>query len=300
MPFYTEQALATLTLPSAPEIISPWLTAGSVALVFGPPSAGKTMWTASVSQALATGRILFGAYPCAKSRVLIVQADMPTVAVIERAQARAAELSADVGVWLTENSALDVLTVNQTHASTLAEAQGFKPDVVFVDTLRKTHHLDENDSSAPDRVYAAWRALFPGAAFVFLHHSRKLPTTPNADATMREAFRGSMAWAASADTIIAIRRRRLKGSKEWLVQQHFIRTRNCAEPRAIMLRRTDALTLAPVAEMTLELRLIEWLGQNPQASRAEAVKWLQTLREKNGQVLCSQATAYRLYASLSA
>lgn len=299
MPFYLEQALPTLELPSIPTLIDPWMSAGSITLVFGPPSAGKTMWTTTVARTLGNGGMLFGSYPCAKCRVLIVQADMPTVSVVERAQLSQANMNENVGVWLTDNVALDVLNIARTHHATLAEARAFDPQVIFVDTLRKTHNLDENDSSAPDRVYAAWRTLFPGASFVFLHHSRKMPTQGTTDAIMREAFRGSIAWAASADSIIGIRRVRKKGKRDWLVQQRFVRTRHCEEPSALLLRRTNTLMLEPVNPATLEARLIDWLSANPYAKQNEAVQWLTSLRDDQGRELCAKRRAYRLWERVS-
>ena len=299
MPFYLEQALPTLELPSIPTLIDPWMSAGSVTLVFGPPSAGKTMWTTTAARALGSGGMLFGSYPCAKCRVLIVQADMPTVSVVERAQASQDGMNPNVGVWLTDNVALDVLSIARTHRATLAEAQAFDPQVVFIDTLRKTHNLDENDSAAPDKVYAAWRALFPSASFVFLHHSRKMPTQGTSDAIMREAFRGSIAWAASADSIISIRRIRRKGKREWLVQQRFVRTRHCDEPSPLLLKRTKSLMLEPVNPATLEAKLIDWMGMNPNATQNEAVQWLTTLRDERGRELCAKRRAYRLWERVS-
>lgn len=271
------------------------MTAGSVTLVFGPPSAGKTMWMTTVARALGCGGMLFGTYPCTRCKVLIVQADMTLVSVVERAQASSDTMNVNVGVWLTDNVTLDVLKIARVHHSTLAEAQAFEPSVVFVDTLRKTHNLDENESSTPDRVYAAWRALFPDTALVFNHHTRKLPTQATADAIMREAFRGSIAWAASADTIIGIRRMRRKGQFGWTVQQRFVRTRGCDEPPTLLLRLTDSLLLESVNPETLEAKLIVWLGENPHATKHEAVQWLTSLRDAKGREICAQRRAYRMW-----
>src|SRR3990167_9400188 len=173
------------------------MTPESVTLVFGPPSAGKTLWTTTVARALARGDTLFGAFPCQRVRVLIVQADMPTIMYQERVKAR-------------------------------------------------------------------------------------------------EAFRGSSAWAASADSIITIRRIRRKSSKTWLLQQRFVRTRACEEPSPLLLQLTPALLLEPTAE-TLEMRLLTWIGEHPTATRLEAVAWLQTLTNERGAALCAQRRAYRLY-----
>lgn len=293
---YTERAFAALELPSVPTIIEPWLPTQSISLVFGPPSAGKSLWMMSVARALATGGQLFGTYHCAKSKVLIVQADMPVNMVQERVQASAANASDDILLWLTENRQLDILNAHKTHANEIARIREFAPDVVFVDTLRKTHTLDENDSSAPDKVYGAWRTLFPQTTFLFQHHARKVSQTDSPDAAVREAFRGSVAWAASADTIIAIRRARRKGAKHWLVQQRFVRTRGCQEPPPLLLKSTEDLLLEPVhVPVTLEERLERWLLENPTAPQKDAVAWLRTLTDDKGRTLCDRRRAYRVF-----
>src|SRR3990167_8962295 len=120
------------------------MTPESVTLVFGPPSAGKTLWTTTVARALARGDTLFGAFPCQRVRVLIVQADMPTIMYQERVKASEAGASDDVLLWLTENTPIDVLSIAAKHRETRAAARPSAPAVVFIDTLRKTHGLDEN------------------------------------------------------------------------------------------------------------------------------------------------------------
>jgi hypothetical protein len=221
---------------------------------------------------------------------------MPIATVQERIQA-SGNASDDILMWLTENRQIDVLTAHRTHADEVAAIREFAPQVVFVDTLRKTHTGDENDSAVPDRVYGAWRTLIPGAAFVFQHHSRKVsaqPTSP--DAAIREAFRGSIAWAASADTIISIRRIRRKGQKHWFVQQRFVRTRSGEEPPSLLLKTTDELMLEPANPPTsLEDKLLHWLGENPQASQSEATSWLRSLVDAKGRAECDRRRAYRVY-----
>lgn len=298
---YIESALEQAALPQVATIIDPWLPSDSISLVFGPPSAGKSFWMMSVARALASGQPLFGTFSCVKSRVLIVQADMPVGMVQERLQATG-DGSNDIMYWLTENRQLDILNAHKTHADDIAQVRAFDPRVIFVDTLRKTHVLDENDSAAPDKVYGAWRTLFPNCTFIFLHHSRKVSNQPvSADAAVREAFRGSIAWAASADSIISIRRARRRGSKDWLVQQRFVRTRGSQEPPPMLLRMTPKLLLEHiVATMTLEEQLSVWQMQNPGASKAEAVKWLQSLQDEKGRRLCDQRRAYRVFERVMA
>lgn len=283
---------AALDIAPQPVLIDPWLAAGSITLLFGPPSAGKTMVSASLMKGLAEGAMLWGTFPCAKSRVLMVQADMNTALYQERLRPTLGAMPPDIAVLSTDAMPFDVCALKPKDVEA---ARAFKPDVVFVDCLRKVHTFDENDSAAADRVYAAWRALFPGAAFVFLHHTRKVPQNPSsADVAVREAFRGSVAWAASADTLITMRRVRRANNPNWMTRLYFVRTRSCVEPRPVLLRLTDEMLLEQVIESTLEQRLLVWAGENPYATRAVTIAWLQSLTDK-GKPCCSQRTAYRIY-----
>lgn len=288
------RALVDTTLVQAPLLVAPWLAAGSVTLLFGPPSAGKTHMTISVADALLRGEPLWGVYPTQKSRVLVVQADMNTALYQERLRPNAALLTEDFAALTTDALPFDVLKLATD--PTIAAARAFAPHVIFVDTLRKSHQLDESDSTTPDLVYGAWRRLFPGAAFVFLHHSRKVSLqATNADTVVREAFRGSGAWAASADTIIMLRRARRKNNPAWLTRVHFVRTRSCQEPAPLLLRLNANLMLETCSESTVDTTLLAWLATNPRATRVDAVKWLLEQKDEQGQSLCGQATAYRAW-----
>ena len=292
----SERDFVALKLDQPPTLIDPWLAPGSIALLFGPPSAGKTMVTLSVARALVEGAVLWDAFPCVKSRVLIVQADMGTVGYHERLKASAAGASDQIQLMLTDGAMFDVLRATPADPH-IAAARAFNPGVIFVDTLRKTHLLDENDSLAADRVYDAWRGLFPGAAFVFLHHARKLPTQTSAhDVVVREAFRGNTAWAASADTLLMMRRVRKPDTKEWLGRLSFVRTRGCEEPGPQLLTLTDELLLR-AQPTTANLHLAAWFKANPTGSKADAVHALTGLVDDEGDALYSRATAYRLVSS---
>lgn len=292
--FHSGRAFQTLETVPTPLLVSPWLAAGSVTLLFGPPSAGKTHTTLALANALSRGEPLWGVYPTVASRVLIVQADMNTALYQERVRANDVVAHENVAVLVTDALPIDVLALTGREPG-LVEARGFAPNVIFVDTIRKTHNGDENDSAVPDRVYGAWRRLFPGAALVFLHHSRKLPTVADANKIVQEAFRGSVSWAASADTIIAIRRVRRANNPNWLVRLQFVRTRSCEEPRSILLKLNDQLLLEPLAELPHERALLQWLTENPQAKQTEAVAWLMAQTDEAGAPLCARATAYRAW-----
>ncbi len=291
--FHSGRAFQTLETVPTPLLVAPWLAAGSITLLFGPPSAGKTHTTLAIANALSRGTPLWSVYPTAQARVLLVQADMNTALYQDRVRVNDVVAHDNVAILSTDAMPIDICALRGNEPGIL-DARLFKPDVIFVDTLRKTHNGDENDSAVADRVYGAWRRLFPGAALVFLHHSRKLPTAADANRVIQEAFRGSAAWAASADTIIAVRRVRRANNPDWLLRLQFVRTRSCEEPAPILLKLSSDLLLLPLAELPQEKALMNWLSTHPRAKRAEAVAWLKE-QIVDGKPLCSQASAYRAW-----
>ncbi|MGH7273184.1 MAG: hypothetical protein ACREIQ_01830, partial [Nitrospiria bacterium] len=82
----------------------------------------------------------------------------------------------------------------------------FAPDVVFVNTLRKVHDLDDKDSLAVKTVYGAFHDLFPGAALVFVHHEKKSSPDPKMQRIEDEAFSGSQHWIDDAQTALQMQR----------------------------------------------------------------------------------------------
>jgi hypothetical protein len=81
----------------------------------------------------------------------------------------------------------------------LKEAQrGIRPDVVFLNTLRKLHRFDDKESGAPADVYGYFQDLFPQAALVFVHHSKKSQTDPKFRVRQDESFSGSSHWLDDA------------------------------------------------------------------------------------------------------
>lgn len=262
--------------------------------MFGAPSSGKSMLMWTVALAIANGDRLVGEFRCRAGRVAIIEVDMPKNLYHERLTLSSARpTNGNVLHAITDAVPFDVLRVAATDVF-VERVLAFEPILVIVDTLRKTHMLEENEAAVADRIYGKWRSLFPGVTLLFLHHTRKMPVgaTFSEDVIVREAFRGNTAWAAGADTLMMLRRRD-KG-KQWRSELVFVRTRGCEEPAPMMLRRTDDLLLAPL-EPTLTARLKTWLSENPGAAKLEAIGWLQGLANEHGEPLCSRSHAYRIY-----
>lgn len=291
---YLHEDFLAQDLKTPPMLIEPIVASRSVVLLFGAPSSGKTLFAWTLALAVANGENLFGEFKTRQARIVVIQADMPIAMYQERLRASGSrEAKGNILHAATDGVPLDVAYLRET-SPLIKKCREFEPSLVIVDTLRKTHVLKENEAETPDRVYGKWRMLFPQTALLFLHHTRKVPTTQilTEDVIIREAFRGNTAWAAGADTLIMLQR--MERKKEWLTRLNFVRTRGCEEPPSMSLRRTVELLLEPV-EPTPTQRLTKWLETNPNVEKAEAVGWLQGLQNERGEPLCSRATAYRIY-----
>jgi hypothetical protein len=73
-----------------------------------------------------------------------------------------------------------------------------RPDLVFINTLRKVHDMDDKDSRTPKLVYSYFQKVFPQAALVFIHHIRKRPQDPKFLTHDKEAFSGAKNWLNDA------------------------------------------------------------------------------------------------------
>lgn len=104
-------------------------------------------------------------------------------------------------VWWEFMEPLSIPNVTPEQHTVLRRAkEEIQPDVVFVNTLRKVHDLDDKDSRAPKLVYSFFRHLFPTSALVFVHHMRKTAQDPKALVHEKEGFSGANNWLNDAQT----------------------------------------------------------------------------------------------------
>lgn len=267
------------------EPVVPW---GGMFVLHGPRASGKTQLALALAAAAASGSAFLGVWKATKARVLFLECDTPAVTLHERvAVAQQAALS-EVA-FLTFDSPINILAIAERAAAVapLVEARRFGPELVVIDSLRKTHPLDENDSSTPSRVYAAFRTIFPAATLGFLHHDRKVAIGPLAGDT-DEAFRGSSAWLDDVDTgIHLVRDKRAKEGLRAILSFSKVRTSETPTPTAIKLAKG---TLWPeLADAPPRLALLAHLEAHPEdRSKERAVRWLEE------QKICSRRTAYNI------
>src|SRR5207247_10650334 len=161
-------------------------------------------------------------------------------------------------------------------------------ELVLVESLRTCHHLDENDSNTPVRVYKAWQECFPGASLVFAHHDRKLLLEGSGPQRFRdEAFRGSSAWLDDADLgIHVVPEKPANELAELQVRLEFSKLRSGPMQPPMSVRFHEKTLLPYVADPSPETALKAKLLKE-KLSKADAVKFL---KQKG----ISQSSAYRL------
>ena len=150
--------------------------------LIGAPKEGKTFLAAGLADSVARGGEFLG-HHCETGRVLYLQLDTPAPVWKDTLRKlRDSGNGVHPGVLFVhpndQKRPLNVLTPDTRQY--LREAlHAAKPDLVILDTLRKIHSADENDSTEMKIVFDQIDDVFGTHALLILHHTRKLP----ADAT---------------------------------------------------------------------------------------------------------------------
>ncbi len=132
--------------------------------------------------------------PIKKAKVLFIQADTPKEVILERLQLL--NVAVDGLHFSFCYPGLDIVNPNNDEQDRYFydllrkqhREQGY--EIVFIDSLRMIHNLDDKESQSPSVVYRALKRLFPGASIVLIHHDTKF----NKDKAANETFSGSQAW----------------------------------------------------------------------------------------------------------
>lgn len=196
-------------------------------MLHGKRAVGKTAFALTLANDVLHGNTFLGIYPCLAGPVVYIQIDMPARLQQERMRK-----------FNVEHPAFHIVTCD-SNINVLAEArfasnpwirylQDVKPVLTIVDTLRKSHDMDENSSDTPVAILGAWRDVIgPDCTLLFLHHDRKSYEGENMD----EAARGSGAWLDEIDTAI-----HLVGKHKRLAYMDFTKLRTMDYPEPVSLR----------------------------------------------------------------
>jgi hypothetical protein len=180
--------------------IEPFVVREGVTLLWAKYSRGKSPLTWVMAQSIGSGKSFFG-LPVKQGKVLYLDVDSPPMVLKQRVQ----KLTPAPNVWWLLSKPLGIPDVAPEEQEMLDEAQeNIRPDVVFLNTLRQIHNLDDKESRTPKLVYTFFKKQFPQAALFFVHHERKTSTDPRARAVEGEDFSGSQHWIDDAQVGLQI------------------------------------------------------------------------------------------------
>jgi len=193
-----------LTPGTVPFLVEPFLPAGGVVFLHGPTSVGKSPLTWAIATAVSNGGHCFGFPVLQTGKVLYIELDTPAHLLHPRLTLlETLPTQFHLSVF---NHTINILALRPEDGDRLRTlSETLNPALVIVNTLRKSHELDDKDSEVPARIYTAWRMIFPSSTLMFVHHDKKDPSsdvTSNPD----QAFSGSQAWANDAQVALHITR----------------------------------------------------------------------------------------------
>ena len=171
--------------PPPLDFVLPGLLAGTVGMLVSPGSSGKSMLTAQLCVLVATGVDTIGIgrlieKPIAQARVVYLTAEDPADIIWTRIKQIAAGFTPAQRKLLRENLVIgDVRGRNADildpawEARITQFARGAR--LVVIDTLRRFHSADENDSGEAAQVLATIEAISRecGTTFLIPHHTNK-------------------------------------------------------------------------------------------------------------------------------
>lgn len=285
MEVYTDTEFIAKQFPDELYLCEPCIPLGGDVLLHGKRALGKTQLALTLAISVMEGGKFLGHFPCLQGPVAYVQADMPKKLQQDRRRTLYAATGKDYGsqyLHILSDSKVDILSAAHAREEWISRLHAHNPVLVIVDTLRKTHGLDENSSDTPVAVYGAWRALVgQRATIVYVHHDRK--TTEFGD--LNESARGSGAWLDECDTGLHV-----LGKKKQLDRLEFSKLRTMDYPEPIKVRMNpDTLLIETDSEEPVERWLKEQMARGRPKSEIVAgvtdlTKWKQALSRK---------TAYR-------
>jgi hypothetical protein len=205
-------------LPRRKWISRGYFLRGSVTVVSGPGSSGKSMLTVAWATALAMDCAIGRFRTEGQSRVLIYNVEDDAdeqhrrfSAILGHMRLTPADLGNRVALigpknvgTLIERNRDGQFIRTETFRHLIAYVKVFKPDVLVLDPLVELHNAEENDNTALRAVLAELRALAVqyDMAVLVLHHSRKPLSTPTPGDP--DTLRGASAIVGAARVVFTV------------------------------------------------------------------------------------------------
>lgn len=190
-------------------IVEPLLPMGGSLNIFGKPKAGKSLAALQMASCIGDAtKDEFLGFPIGQhGRVLYVQLDTSReIWALDMENALSEGYSFD-NVWIVDKEIAPRPFDARTNGSEyiLDCVKEYNPIVVFIDTIRKCHDGDENDSGEMKVVMEKLQLACKGAAMVIISHARK--GNPDFEELMSEN-RGSNFVAGEVDCVLKVTKKR--------------------------------------------------------------------------------------------
>jgi len=183
-------------------LVEPYIARAGITFLWGETSTGKSPLGWHLASAVGRGDNFFG-LPAFPGRVLYLEVDTPQRLVHKRLKSLTPAPNVDF-LFLPPLSAPGVSQADQL---LLDEAARNEYDLVVVNTLRKVHALNDKEPQTVAEVYSYFQHQFPGAALLFVHHTKKTQVDANGNTTrMKENFSGAMNWLNDAQIGLSLSR----------------------------------------------------------------------------------------------
>ena len=183
-------------------LIEPYIAAGGITFLYGETSIGKSPLGWHLAAAVGRGDNFCG-LPANQGKVLYLELDTPQRLIHKRLTCLKPAKNVDF-LFLPP---LNIPTPASVDQQLLDEAASREYDLVVVNTLRKSHALNDKEAQTVQSVYSYFQHQFPGAALLFVHHTKKTQVDANGNyARSKENFSGAMAWLNDAQIGLSLHR----------------------------------------------------------------------------------------------
>lgn len=186
--------------PPPLDFVLPGLVRGTVGAIVSPGGTGKSMLALEIAALVAAGFDLSGItggkeYPTGK--VVFLAAEDPEIAILQRLHALGKMLPEAVRVKMAENLIIEPLLGKLPNVMDSRWFEAIKRvsvgcRLLILDTLRRFHISDENDSGQMSQVIGQLEAISApnNCATIFAHHSSK-SAAMSGQGDQQQASRGS-------------------------------------------------------------------------------------------------------------
>jgi len=231
--------------------IDPYIVRQGITLIWGKTSIGKSPLTWEMARAIGNGSDFFG-LPAQKGRVLYIEVDTPLGVVHDRVK----KVPSAQDVTFLFSNPFNLPLMDRREREELKAVRDIaQPDVVFFNTLRKMHSMDDREARVPRIVYGEMKELFPGATLVFVHHERKSSTDPRAQVYGGESFSGSGHWLNDAQSGLHLEKYS-QGKANLMLYHKKSQASVLLKPLALTLERDGTRLTSPLYDELLQVQTI--------------------------------------------